>query len=156
MSVRCEFTLQRVLLATDFSPECVAAFHYAAALAERFAAKLYVLHVISDEAEGPGARPSLRTREQRAGAHMERLREELLARVDECVTATLRGQPARRIVEKALQVDADIIVLGARPRELARAGADVMRAVCEESPCPVVCVPCPGEKGADNGAAGEP
>ena len=41
--------IHRILLATDFSPESMAALPYAVAIARRFRSKLYLAHVISTE-----------------------------------------------------------------------------------------------------------
>jgi nucleotide-binding universal stress UspA family protein len=128
-------TIERVLLATDFSPMCEPAFRYAAGLARRFQARLYLLHVL------PG---TVKSNELGAADNeMRRLREQFLSPDDECLTAVLPGQPASRIVEKAREMGVDVIVLGAHdPSKQAEAGAaDVVRQVCEQSPCPVTCVP---------------
>ena len=44
--------LQNILLATDFSEPSVAALDYAKSLAQAFGARIHVLHVLEDLAEG--------------------------------------------------------------------------------------------------------
>ena len=48
-----DIRVQHILFPTDFSPAADAAFAYAVAIAERYHAKLHVLHVINVEPSGP-------------------------------------------------------------------------------------------------------
>ncbi|MFI5394219.1 MAG: universal stress protein [Candidatus Binatia bacterium] len=140
------FKLDRVLFATDFSPDCESAFQYATALAQRFNARLYVLHVLlATEAEqsGESSGRDVAIAERGTVSAMRRLRKALLARHDDYMMAAIPGQhPSRRIVEKARQLGVDLIVLGAHHGAPPPLAHDVVREVCEASPCPVICVPC--------------
>ena len=140
------FKIERVLFATDFSPACEPAFRYAAGLAKHFNARLYLLHVVPDADSAPGKAGvpgSERCDHQGTALKMRQLRQELLDAHDDYMFAILSGEPAARILEKARQVEADLIVLGVREARATGAGlaADVAQAVCESSPCPVTCVP---------------
>jgi nucleotide-binding universal stress UspA family protein len=142
-----ELTIRRVLFATDLSPICESAFRYAADVANHFKARLYLLHVLPGSA-APRADARLssdaRSAKHRAESEMRRLREQLLMSHDDYMMAVVSGQPASRIVEKAREVAADLIVLGVRDpgRHAGGRAVDVARKVCESSPCPVTCVPC--------------
>jgi nucleotide-binding universal stress UspA family protein len=140
------FKLDRVLFATDFSPDCESAFRYATALAQRFNARLYVLHVLPAAETEPSEESSGRDvaiAERGTISAMRRLRQALLARHDDYMMAAIPGQqPSRRIIEKARQLGVDLIVLGAHHGAPPPLAHDVVREVCEASPCPVICVPC--------------
>lgn len=105
------FKIDRVLFATDLSPTCESALRCAASLANRFNAELYLLHVVSAP-NGPG--PASDASEQQAATAMRQLRQELLATHDKyTTTAVLCGEPAARILQKAADIRADLIVMGA-------------------------------------------
>lgn len=128
------FRIDRVLFATDLSPECEIALRYATALASRFDAELYLLHVV------PAApRAALEGGEQRATVAMGQLRQRLLTVYDRCTMAILSGDPAGRILQKAQDVGADLIVLGTSQRNPAP-GSVADKVVCA-APCPVLTVP---------------
>ena len=128
--------IDRVLLATDFSPASEAALRYAAAFAGHFNARLYLLHVLPAGGKPPARAEAEVTDEVRC------LRQELAGNCDYMV-AVLAGDPVARILQKAREVGADLIVLGMH--DPSAAGAlphHVARQVCETSHCPVTCVPC--------------
>jgi universal stress protein A len=146
-AMKPELSIQRVLFATDLSPICESAFRYAADVANHFKARLYLLHVLPlSAAQLSDAQlvSEARLAEHRAEREMRRLREQLLASHDDYMMAVVSGQPASRIVEKAREMAADLIILGVHdPDEQIECPAlDVARQVCESSPCPVTCVPC--------------
>jgi nucleotide-binding universal stress UspA family protein len=126
--------IDRVLFATDLSPECEPALRYATALASRFNAELYLLHVVP---AGPAAVPQ--GSERRATVAMGRLRQRLLNVHDKCTMATLSGDPAARILQKAQDVEADLIVMGTSEHNPAP-GSVSDKVVCS-APCPVLTVP---------------
>lgn len=142
-------TLKQVLFATDFSPASEAAFRYATALAERFNARLYVLHVLPEVVGAvrgtEGAEEAVKLAAQCADA-MRQLRQALLAEHPDYIMASIPGDPARRILEKARQLDVDLIVLGGHHGAPAPLTRDVVQEVCESSPCPVVSVPVPSDR----------
>ena len=127
-----------VLFATDLSPACESALRYATALASRFNAELYLLHVVP-----AGPRAALEGCERRATVAMGQLRQRLLNLHDKYTMAILSGEPAARILQKAQDVGADLIVLGTSQHNPAP-GSVADKVVCA-APCPVLTVPNPRE-----------
>jgi nucleotide-binding universal stress UspA family protein len=101
--------IDRVLFATDLSAECEAALRYATALASRFNAELYLLHVVPAT-----PRAAQEGGERRATVVMGQLRQRLLNVHDKYTMAILCGDPATRILQKAQDVGADLIVMPTR------------------------------------------
>lgn len=103
----------RVLYATDFTPEAQAAASYAISMAEENQARLLLLHVMRD----PAVKRTGQAAEDSVANVMHQLYEivpqsaEIWCRPE----ATVRfGPPADRILEAAIELDADLIVLGVR------------------------------------------
>jgi nucleotide-binding universal stress UspA family protein len=134
----------RVLFATDFSPEAVAAAPYAISLAEEHEARLILLNVIHERAQETNhgrVEPSVAN-------VMYELHEivpqdaELWCRAEAVVEY---GEPAARILGAAKQRDADLIVLGVRHIP-GRMGAEthleraVAHKVVAHATCPVLTV----------------
>jgi nucleotide-binding universal stress UspA family protein len=131
------FTIDRLLFATDLSPASDPALRCASALARRFNADLYLLHVVPALS---GANPATDAAAQRATAAMRRLREEVLAAQDKfATTAILTGDPIERILQKAEDVHADLIVMGTSARCPRTRG--ITDAVVRGASCPVLAVP---------------
>jgi nucleotide-binding universal stress UspA family protein len=130
------FKIDRILLATDFSPACEPAQRCATVLANRFNAEMYLLHVVPDAKE-PGRGTD--TAERQPMEAMRRLREELVAAHDKHTTAILSGDPAVRILQKAEDVQADLIVMGT-PARCPRPGG-LTDTVVRGPSCPVLAVP---------------
>lgn len=104
---------RRVLFATDFTKEAQAAAPYAVSMAQENQARLLLLHVMRD----PDLKTSKRTAQDSVANVMHQLYElvppeaELWCRPE----ATVRfGNPAERILEAAVELEADLIVLGVR------------------------------------------
>jgi nucleotide-binding universal stress UspA family protein len=136
------FKIDRVLLATDLSPSSEPVLRCATALASRFNAELYLLHVVpapSEDAPMGERGPTTDTPERHAMEAMRRMRQELLAADDKYTTAVLAGDPAARILQKAEDVRADLIVVGTSAR-CPRPGG-VTDTVVRSASCPVVTVP---------------
>jgi len=84
-------SLQRILLATDFSVRSAAAVPYARRLAEYYGASIVVAHVISEEAEVDGERP---TQEE-----MDAARDEAQTKLREFIGENPFGQvPYEKVV----------------------------------------------------------
>jgi nucleotide-binding universal stress UspA family protein len=126
--------IDRVLFATDLSAECEAALRYATALASRFNAELYLLHVVPAT-----PRAAQEGGERRATVVMGQLRQRLLNVHDKYTMAILCGDPATRILQKAQDVGADLIVMGTSQRNPVP-GSVADKVVCA-APCPVLTVP---------------
>jgi nucleotide-binding universal stress UspA family protein len=104
---------RRVVFATDFMTEAQAAAPYAISMAQENQARLLLLHVMRD----PDLKTSKRTPQDSVANAMHQLYElvppeaELWCRPQ----ATVRyGNPAERILEAAMEFEADLIVLGVR------------------------------------------
>ena len=111
-----EIRFRRILFATDFSDESLAALPYAISLAEEDQAQLSLLHVIEHPAAG------IVDLEAITASAMRRLKGLVPAEAEpwchaECLIEF--GQqltpPAERILDVAADRDADLIVLGVRP-----------------------------------------
>jgi nucleotide-binding universal stress UspA family protein len=134
----------RVLFATDFSAEAVAASGYAISLAEEHAARLILLNVIHERVPDSDA-----GRVQTSVAHvMYELHEivpqnaELWCRPEAVVE---HGDPAARILEVARLRGADLIVLGVRSAAGSLGAAThleraVAHKVVAHAACPVLTV----------------
>jgi nucleotide-binding universal stress UspA family protein len=140
----------RILVPTDFSPPSDAALEYAKAVATRFGASLYLLHVVDDPYRAAYATEVY-------VPEVEGLRDELLAdsvarlsdrlqssdvRKLRATTAAVIGTPAWSIVEYASAHDIDLIVMGTH----GRGGmshllmGSVAERVVRTAPCPVLTV----------------
>jgi len=131
------FTIDRVLLATDLSATSEPALRCATALARRFNADLYLLHVVPAPS---GASPATDAAAQEAAVAMRRLRQQVLAAQDKfATTAILTGDPIARILQKAEDIQADLIVMGTSAR-CPRLGG-LTDTVVRKASCPVLTVP---------------
>jgi len=105
---------RRVLFATDFTRESLAAAPYAISMAQENQARLFLLHVMG-KADNQGV--VAKTAEESFADAIHRLHElvppdaELWCRPEPLVEY---GNPAERILEVAKDRDADLIVLGVR------------------------------------------
>ncbi|MGA8065902.1 MAG: universal stress protein [Terriglobales bacterium] len=111
-----EIHLQRILFATDFSEDALAALAHAISLAEEDEAQLTLLHVVEQPAAG------IADAEEVNASLMFRLRQLVPAEADpwchaECQVAFGRqfAPAAESILEVAKDRKVDLMVLGARP-----------------------------------------
>lgn len=134
----------RVLFPTDFSPEATAAAPYAISMAEEHQARLMLLNVMRSP---DSARSAAATQDSVANV-MHRLYE-LVPQVAEfwCrPEATVRfGNPGERILEVAVDYDADLIVLGVRDpgsrlRPATHLDRNTAHRVVAHAMCPVLTV----------------
>jgi nucleotide-binding universal stress UspA family protein len=144
-------TIQKVLVATDFSPVAETALIYGRALARTFDAQLHLVHVVDDfsrfnYAEGGGLLPPSAFREEIARTGREKLESTLREddRLELRAVAVLREghSTAKEIADYARETAIDIIVVGATGR-----GAldrmlmgSVADKVIRQAPCPVLTV----------------
>ena len=102
---------QRILLATDLSCRCDRAQDRAALLAERWGAKLIVLHVL--EGSEPSDLPSWRRGPSTAAQIAERqIRADLEGRAVDWELVLERGEPAEAILRQATERDCGLVVTG--------------------------------------------
>jgi nucleotide-binding universal stress UspA family protein len=142
--------LRRILVPTDFSKHSQRALIYAAALAEKFGAEIFLLHVVQDFAVFlpdlvTATPPALPPRDQLTSA----VREALERTVRENHVEGLRlhpeareGTPYHEIVTFAREKEIDLVVMGTHGRTgLAHLLlGSVTERVVRRSPCPVLTV----------------
>jgi nucleotide-binding universal stress UspA family protein len=142
--------LRRILVPVDFSPHSEQALKYGVALAERFGAELYLVHVFQDLAVYQtevvsGAPPLLPPIEQLTAStrgEFDRLvRDKNLARLP-LHTEIVEGSPVEEIVDYAREKDIDLVVIGTHGRGwLAHVLlGSVAEKVVRKAPCPVLTV----------------
>jgi len=144
-----EFT--NILCPTDFSESALRPLTYAAALAKWYTARLTVLHVVPTFDPMPVRPASLDgavqwvypvSREE-VLAELDRVAKDAGAGSIDTILETETGDPARMIVDKAVAVPADLIVMGTHGRsgpERFMVGS-VAEKVLRKAPCPVLTVP---------------
>lgn len=122
-----------ISVATDFSPQAELALQWAQRLADEFAAKLVLLHVIDVSALGltgftllgPMPLPPLLTEAKQDMLHWQELAPDAEAIIRE-------GSPRPMIVEAALELQCQLIVMGTHGRSgLAHIDGQSCRVRCE-------------------------
>jgi len=161
--------IKRILYATDLSESARYAFGYAASLADRYGAKIVILHVIEDLS--PSVTYQLATmfgedkwkevRDHQAEEVLETLRKRLEKfcreeaspdavacdfAADDIVVET--GEPVNQILERAQQAGCDLIVMGThgQGRFAEALMGSTARRVVRRSQTPVLVVRLPEEK----------
>jgi len=135
--------ITRILLATDFGPESLAAANYAISLAQECQAYLTLLHVIDAPRTGDLVHPSeLSSSSARMLRNLVPPQAELWCVPDYVVE---HGAPAEKILEIAAKRNAELIVLGVhKPTGLYGAATHLPMAVAHKvvslAPCPVLTV----------------
>lgn len=111
--------IQRVLVAVDGSDPSLKAVRMAAEIAQRFGAKLTLVHVVPRLLLPPDVYGlTIATVEREHRAYAEGVLAQAVAAVDapgmEATTEVLFGSPAECIAEKASAPDVGLVVLGSR------------------------------------------
>ena len=106
---------RRILYATDFTSQSLAAASYAFSLAHEFRSALILLHVIEEYGNHPHERPGPIDAALRM---LEELQRDATGLRRAPTPMVEFGSPAERILQTATEQDADLIVLGIRPRHL--------------------------------------
>ena len=144
-------TLQKILVPTDFSDLSQQALEFALSLADRFRAKVYLVHVWELPMTGSLLPPepypeSVLTEEQTAGEeHLTKVANELKASGFDVEPVFVFGKPYMEIVKAATDFDVDLIVLASH----GRSGVShlllgsVAEKVVRLAPCPVFTVKLP-------------
>jgi nucleotide-binding universal stress UspA family protein len=143
-------TLRRLLVPIDFSPHSEQALRYAVALADKFGAELFLLHVFQDltiyqtevVSGAPPIMPPVEQLTASARGEMARLvRDKQLHRFA-THTEIVEGGPVEEIVDYAQEKNIDLIVMGTHGRGwLAHALlGSVAEKVVRKAPCPVLTV----------------
>ncbi len=141
-----------LLVAIDFSENAEAAFDVAYDLARELRAKLFVLHVQDENTLRTAIREDLFddcTTDEELEAAVKKLNEDRLAKLIsiadpkevEIEHQSQRGDPRAVIVERAININAYLLVVGRRGESLIdRVVGHVTDSVIRKSPCPVVIV----------------
>jgi nucleotide-binding universal stress UspA family protein len=142
--------LHRILLPTDFSKHSQNALLYAAAFAEKFAAELYLLHVVQDltlfipEAVSVAPPYAPATTELAAAAQgaLERLVQENNLQQFQVFCQVREGPPFYEIIQFAREKEIDLIIMGTHGHSgLAHVLlGSVTEKVVRKAPCPVLTV----------------
>lgn len=141
-----------ILFASDFSESSEYAFDYAFSLAQKYAAKLVIIHVINEPVDLRGfyvPHISFENLEKEiadgAAKMMDSFCTEKLSGNSDYEKFVLTGIPFEEIVKKAGEIDADLIVMGTHGRK----GLDHMlfgstaERVVRVASCPVMTVRLP-------------
>ncbi len=132
--------LLRILVPLDFSGKSRQALRYAVPIAQKFSARIHLVHVLPD----PGKTPKDEVTRQRTAA-LKRLGEMSLSLLPPRVraeNAVLTGKPAEQILALAGQQTIDLIVLTTKGRSglqrvlVGSTAEQIMR----HAPCPVMSV----------------
>ena len=143
-----EIKFHRILFATDFSEDPLAALPYAISLAEEDEAQLALLHVVEQPAAG------IADLEAVTASLMRRLKQLLPPEAEpwchaECLLEFGRqfARPTERIPEIAGDREADLIVLGVRPVHgnrnlgvITHLGSTTAQQIATYATCPVLTV----------------
>ena len=153
--------IQNILVPVDLSDASVYAAHCAAALAQTHQARLFVLHVKAPyPAHGRIAGGALEhVHNQQTRKEQTELSELIPDRMRDSISVTdiqVTGTPmARVIIEKALEMDADLIVVPAQKSQswMRFFKENVIQRVIEDAPCSVFVVRRP-QNGSDRSNIG--
>lgn len=144
--------IKSILFPTDFSEGSAQALRYAVDLANRYGAKLYLLHVIYDIAKGAGwyvphisMDQLYKDIEEGAKKELERFGNEEIGDFKNVERAIIKGVPHEEIINFAKNNKIDLIVIGTHGRKgldrilFGSTAAQVVRF----APCPVLSVRIP-------------
>jgi len=143
-----EISFRHIVCATDFAPESLVAVSYAASLAQEFQARLTLLYVLEDSVE-MHRRPAAIEHAIQSLKKLMPPEAELWCKPEPMVEF---GSPADRILQRATQSDADLIVLGARSASGHLGTATHLpwtttHKVIAGAHCPVLTIPFQGRNG---------
>ena len=140
-----QIEVQRIVLGTDFTPSSGAAEDMAISLAKTHGARLYLVHVIEvvpfEEGEDPGIAGFYATLTREAEAKLDTISTRCSVEGVECQGRVEVGNRWLAIGTIAADVDAQLIVLGARKEPRDRAIATTGHKVYITADRPVLFVP---------------
>ena len=143
---RAGVAIDNVLFATDFSPATESAFSYAVAIAERYQAKLYVVHVINLESfdllESESARALIKKAHDVAGRKMTQLLEAMNLQRERYEVIVAEGAISEALMEIIQLHHIDLVVLGTHGRRAFKKLllGSVAEEVFRTASCPVLTV----------------
>jgi nucleotide-binding universal stress UspA family protein len=134
----CEFTLKRILVATDFSDLSHGALKYAKQLARYFSAKILLVHVLDGE-QGMGSVPD---RIDAAETELQQMASTLSYDDVRCAVIARAGGIRETILDLIRERDADLLVVGTRGkgRKSGESLGSVAEMLLRAAPCPVLTV----------------
>jgi len=160
--------IRKILYATDLSENAAHVFGYAAGLADRYDAKVTVLHVLENISVNTGRQLEsmlgnerfLELQQQRQQEGIDKIRSQvetfcrdLASEMQDCKLTVedvrvAEGDPARQILETAEQIGCDVIVMGTHgERDLAETMlGSTARRVVRRSAIPVLVVRLPAKR----------
>jgi universal stress protein A len=149
--------IKKILLATDFSDNSKWALSYALSFAQKYDAKLYILHVIQQPIYPLGMYAEIsfdamdkfnRNVSEVTEREMKNLCETGLGEFKNYESLILSGTPFLEILRTAKEKEVDLIVVGTH----GRTGLDhvlfgsTAEKVVRKAPCPVLSVRLPGKE----------
>jgi nucleotide-binding universal stress UspA family protein len=149
--------IKKILFATDFSENSRWALKYALSFAQKYEAKLYILHVIQQPSYPLGMYAEIsfdamdkfnRNLSEVTEKEMKQVCQTDLAGFTNYEAMILSGTPFLEIIRTAKEKEADLIVVGTH----GRTGLDhvlfgsTAEKVVRKAPCPVVSVRLPGKE----------
>jgi len=141
--------IERILLAIDFSKNLEQVLDYAILFAEKFNAKLYILHVVHDLKNYTGfyvtktPLAQLQNELYEEGKNrIEQLCREKLKNFQSYEALVITGSPSAEILRTAQEKHIDLLILGAHKEEKPqhRFLGSTVEKVLHQAPCPVVVV----------------
>jgi len=141
-----EITLRHVLFATDFSPASDAGFAYAATIADRYHARLFVAHVINLEpfdligAESSSA--MIRQAREQAQQKIDRLLGGRHLQADRYQAIVAEGAVLEVLIDLVQRNHIDLVVLGTHGRRAFKKLllGSIAEEVFRTAPCPVLTI----------------
>ncbi|HUY82039.1 MAG TPA: universal stress protein [Acidobacteriaceae bacterium] len=139
-----EFTMKRILVATDFSSGSYGALNYAKQLAKTFSAKVFLLHVV-DQGTSPGAvqsAPRLSDKLDIAEAELQQIASSLSHEGIACTTLARSGDIRNVVLELVREREIDLLVVGTYGKSGRSDGklGSIAELLLRTLPCPVLTV----------------
>lgn len=132
--------IQHLLVPLDFSGKSRQALRYAMPIAEKFSAKIHLVHVLPPVTKAN--RAELPRQREKAMRRLNLMSMQILSPVSRTENLVLTGEPARQILAAAEKINADLIVLTTKGRSgLSRLlMGSTAEYIMRHAKCPIVSV----------------